>query len=122
MVDHHSVMDGSPSETIIPRWRPVVEIFSSIASQVDALPPQIHVQLICLKRPAIVSAGTDQSPGTFVSKTEVSGFRRRKWRWSGRFCGCWLYSGLYSRLYSEPQRGFIPGSSLQWGAIQNFGS
>ena len=78
MIDRDSVMNGSSRESIIPRRRSVVEICSGVARQVNALPPQIHVQLIGLKRPASVSAGADQRPGSVISEAEVSGFGGRQ--------------------------------------------
>src|ERR1700683_2061485 len=112
MVDRYSVVYGSPGESIIPRRRAVVEICSGVASEVEALPHTIHMQLICLKRAARVSASADQRPGILISETEISGFRRRKRRWSGLFYSYWLCSGPCSGIYSEPKRCFIPRSGF----------
>src|SRR5271156_3023331 len=114
IIDCHGVVDSSSREPIIPRWRSVVEICSGIARQVNTLPPQIHVQLICLKRPANVAAGANHRPGILVAQTEISGFNGR-WRRDRR-----LLHGR--RCDAEPEHSLIPRSWLECWAIQNGGA
>src|ERR1700733_4670134 len=118
MIEGDSVMNGSPREAIIPWWSAVLEICSSITSQVDTLPPQINMQLVRLKRPASIAASADQRPRGIVAQPKVSG-RGGRWRSDVGTFRVKLSSVCEVRLDPKPQRSLSPRTRRQRGAIEN---
>src|SRR5579863_6559438 len=98
MINCDCVVSRCTGESIIPRRRPVVEISSCIASDINSLPPQIHMQLISLEGTPRILARANQGPGILVPQAEISSVGTRT---------CDLRS-LLDRLHTEPQRSLIP--------------
>ena len=103
MIDCHSVMNGGARESIIPRRGTVVEICSGVASEIDALPPQIDVQLIGLKRAARVIDRRESSPRNFRRLSGNIRFRQMETSGSGFVSAARLQASRRTKAQASSQ-------------------
>src|ERR1700722_7054180 len=112
-VHHYRVVNGGAGETVVPRRLAVIEIGTGVASDIEAVPPEIDVQLIGLERTTSVASGANESPRVCAADAMVARGRSGTGLFWFRECVIWSRGTDAGGLRAQPRRSFVPRSGFQ---------